>query len=395
MKHELNKAIEDLKSSVIGKIAEIDGVTLKNTADLDEVKAKLAELPAQVRADFESYIEVLSKGELAWTLKAEGLPKWHDLAGIETKEETAASPIFRPSGPGVAFRKTFPAPLTRSKAALTAIPAEGRGTEPGRLWAAGYAPDVWQAAGAMQIEPTEGKWQSVETTGIAFSAGGEGSRDATSFDATQGAIAATERDLNTHVVRCIVPFELQQDVPMISTQIEALILRAYAERRGVATTSVVENGVLPANQVPSGAAATGLTDANVISKLLSLATVAGIPKHWLSPGTSWVVSPKTWTTLAEKLLGSGGVSMAPGAGLTGFAGWPLFADPSAADLVDDKLIDFFGDMEAAVYQAQRGRLIIDRSVAAIPGALAIFSAFRFGAALIDEAAIAAIKVGAN
>lgn len=394
------KLLVELKGSLddkLKRIEELDAAVLSNTGDVEKLKADLEHLPAKVREDIENWLTTVP--DAAGTQKRQSR-QWVDMAKLgedELGDRRQVKSDFVAAQPGVAYRMTLDSPAEakakaeKAAAGLNTNPAEGRGTAPGIAWAEAYSGDPWVDAGAWQHSPAEGKFQLLKTTGVEFG-NAEGSRTAASFDTISGQVEASGHDVSTYVVRLLIGYEGLEDVPSLLTQLERFIMQAYLQKRAALTTAAVVAGKKDANSVASGAGTTGITATNGIEKLLSLPPK--VSKYWPSM-PSWVLSPDDEMALLAALI-KAGVAIDPGNGVPRFGRWPVVTDTQAAGAgTDGNLTSFFGAWEDAVCQAQRGRLILDRSRAAVPGALAVFSAFRFAPIVYNNGAYAQIKIGAN
>lgn len=403
------KAIEGLESSVKGKIAEIDTAIVDDRREsakthremksaIERLEGSLDGLPEKWREDVKNMLGTMPNPKKQFQTNAD---VWIDLTKLSREDFVKMGDESNPAlghPEGVAFRKSFLAPAElqemRRKAITATENTPGAPMQPGFLWSEAIVGDPWVVAGAFQMPLTAPNFNTVKVTDIAFA--NTSTVGATSFDAPKGSLTAgAAQHVKTYTCRVIVPNEQESDVMGTIAHVERMIERAYGKQRGSLTTAAIAAGLDDAgNAVKTGAANTAITTANALTKLLSLTSIAKLADYW-AHRPAFVLHPMDSVTLYEAIGGKGGFTLDPQTGLMRLGAWPIHIDTQAeANATDDKQPDYFGSWEDAVIQAQRGRLTIDRYMATIPGAVAIYAHFRFKELVVNDEAYSGIVVGA-
>ena len=410
---ELQAAIDELKGKVagaeraMGKIADVETAVVEDrrefattkaamTEAIDKINADLESLPAKVREDFKTHLDSLPNPRKERE-EDPGL-SWRDMAKLKAADfaldgDDDRRPVV--AGEGQAFRKSYPSPgEMRAKAT---VGASEPGTQYGQthmIWHQAIVGDPWTAAGAYQMDLDAPNLVTVEASGINFDTNQNAAVSASSFDATIGAIAPSVSTVKTYVCRVLIPNEQEADLMGTIARLEMMMRLAYGKKRGGLTTAAISAGVKAANVVKTGVAATALTKANAMAKLLSLTAIGSLADYW-ADSPAYVLHPQDSVVLFEELAGKGGLTVDAVTGSARLGNWPIMVDPQAqANNVDDNEPDYFGAWNSAAIQAQRGRLVIDRYMQTVPGAVALYGAFRFIPVSVNNDAYAAIQVGA-
>lgn len=398
------EALKELKTKLSGldHIAQIDVAEVEDfrgaAKDAKELKeriekfeASIEKLPEEWREDVKKLMATLPHTTSQPETKA-GI--WQKLQEI-TPEELAKHGAAPMGGEG--WRKSFLSPAERDEIAQKAIEAQegtaGALTSSARLWNKAITGDPWVLAGAFQMPLSSPNFLTVEAKNISFK--GETEVDATKFDATVGDLDDASHMAKTYVCRVQVPNNQESDLPGTIAHIERMIQRAYGKQRGALTTAVVRDGVLAGNKVPTGSAAGAITEDNAIAKLMAM-TVAGNLPDYHADMPAFVLNSLDALTAYLALLDKGGLAINPETKLQMMAGYDINIDTQAdANKGAGKKPDFFGAWEQALVQAQLGRLIVDRYDQTIPGAIAIYAAFRFRPVVVNNDAYSFITVAAN
>ena len=404
----LQDAFDELKGKLSGleKIADIETAVADDQRELaktstefreatDKLEASLDELPEKWRKDIKNYLKTLPDPEKE---KETDIDEWRDMSKMDKAEfiklgNDDSAPII--ADEGTAFRKSFlhPADMMREKA-ITATSGVGATVQSALLWNKAIVGDPWVTSGAFQMAPTSPNFQTLEVSNVEFAA--SATTTAKSFDAPSGTLGtATERKCLTYACRILIPREQEMDVQGTLSHVEMMLRLAYGKLRGSLTTAAVDAGIKSGNSVATGTAKTALKASEAINKLLSLTTTGTIPDYWpMNP--SFMLNAVDATNLFEQLIDKGGLAMNPANGLLKFASWDINVDTQANRSVakDGGVPNKFGAWVMALIQAQRGRLVMDRYMASVPGAIALYATFRFVPVVVNPDAYAQIVVGA-
>ena len=394
------EGIRDVQGAIVEDVRDAAKTAKEAKEAADRLEASLEKLPKEWRDDLRNYLETLPNSQ---KLAEKPANEWLDLSKMQEDD-------FRKMGDqrpdqalgapeGTAFRKSFLSPHEREELHLKAIDAvdavPGAAGQAGMLWNKAIVGDPWVGAGAFQMPLSAPNFKTVEASGLTFDSGNAAKPAATAFDNPVGALASTDRAALTYAMRVIVSRNQEDDLTGTVAYLERMVRMAYGKQRGALTSSAVAGGVSdPGNTVKTGTANTAISDANAISKLLGLTAKGDVPDYWPNM-PSFVLHPADAVTLYEAIAAKGGFSLNPQTGLVQLGAWPIHIDTQAeSNVTDGKYPDFFGAWGDALIQAQLGRLVIDRYMATIPGAFAIYAQFRFLPVLVNSSAMAQIKVGA-
>ena len=390
--------IDDLKAKIEDiQVAEVDDVrhaskSAKEAKDaVDRLEASIEKLPQEWRDDVKNILDTAPDvGKQAKTRPEE----WIDATKM-TESDFDRMGGNRPTQmlgqpEGTVFRTSFASPYEMQKAAGAAamnnLDPEGvSSTDTANIqggvvnevhtWHKAIVGDPWVQAGAFQMPLSAGSFKTLEASSITFDSTTVKPTN-TAFDSFSGKVQETGRTTKTHTMRVVVSHNQEDDVAGITAYILRMIQLAYGKARGGATTTAVVSGALAANNVKTAARGTAYAADKVVGGLLSLTSKGDIPDYWPSGG-AFVLSPTHYTTLIHGLASVGGYQMAPSTTIGNFMGWGLTVDTQAAAFANDAKTDFFGSWPHALIQAQVGRLTVDRYMATIPGAIAIYAQFRF------------------
>ena len=403
--------IEDLQEGVKGLKAKIEDISVAEVNDVrdaaktakeakeavEKLEASLEKLPAQWRDEVKNIIDTQPDPKRQSKTKGD---EWVDVTKMSDDDfaKSGSRPREMLGQPeGTVFRTSFASPYERQKAVTS--PATDLDSVPGyqvrdvNIWNKAIVGDPWPMAGAFQMPLQTGNWKTLEASTIAFDAA-QAKPSATAFDAPTGGVEATDQTTTTHTMRVLVSHNQEDDVQGITAYILRMIQLAYGKTRGGITTKAVVGGVLAGNSVASGFAATSISNANALSKLLSMTAQGNVADYW-PMGASYVLHPGDYVTLLQSLASSGGINLDPTVGLPALASWPVLVDTQAeSNATAAKFPNFFGAWEMALVQAQVGRLTVDRYMATIPGAMAIYAQFRFKPVVVNSAAYSQIQVKA-
>ena len=398
MDKQVMEALDELKTKISGidKIAELETVVIDDQRELaktkkemkeatDKLEASLDGLPEKMREEFKQHLETMPQAERQMETPAN---EWVDMSKMKS-EDFQKMGDERPTliqQEGQAFRKSFLSPAELKEKAINATSGvSGAGTTPATLWHDAIVGDPWITAGAFQMAPTHPNFQTVKVTNVQFAA--TTTVGATSFDAPTGTMAtAVAHKCLTYTSRILVPLEVESDIMGTVAHIEDMVRLAYGKIRGSLTTTEVgadaKAGNTSTTNNNSGASKTEMVS-------LGFAMMGNVSDYWPA-GCKWVLNSGDSLKLYDQLTGSSGLAMNPQSGLPRFAGYDIVIDHQAQTAAE-KLINFFGCWRQALVQAQRGRLTMDRYMGTVPGAVALYSTFRFIPTVVNSDAYAAMK----
>ena len=385
----LQSAFDELKTKIgdIDKIAEIETAVIDDQRELaktatelkeakDKLEASIEGLPEQWRADIKAHIDTLPDPNKQKDSPAE---VWQDMAKMDREDfikSGSESPILV-NAEGQAFRKSFESPVEIREKAINATSGVGAGTLPALLWNAAIVGDPWAAAGAFQMAPSSPNFQTLEVSNVQFAA--STTTGAASFDAPVGTLGtAAERKCLTYACRILIPREQEADVSGTLSHVEQMVRLGYGKLRGSLTSAAMSKGALAANKGAIAGTKVASTAAKIIGELLALPTIGDVADYWaLEP--SWMLTPNDYQTLFTALSTSSGFAMQPGDSVPRFNGWRVHVDNQAQSPTakSGNTSSAFGAWSAGLIQAQRGRLTLDRYMATVPGAIALYATFRF------------------
>ena len=420
---ELQAAINELKTKIAGietaagKIGEVDTAVVEDRREfaktkqehkdaIDKLRSDLDALPEKVREDFKAHLDSLPNPKK----EREDDPgsQWRDMATL--KAEDFALDGDRPEhnvfGKGQAFRKSFLSPgEMRTKATI----GGAGGSQPSTnfpnthyMWNQAIVGDPWTAAGAYQMDLDAPNLVTVEAAGINFDTNQSTAIGGASFDTTIGTVTLQNpAAVKTYVCRVLIPNEFEADLMGTVGRIEMMMRLAYGKKRGGLTTAAVVAGIKSGNTrtmpdttlfpLTPATTAKGARGGIVTTELLALAALGTMPDYW-ADNPVYVLHAADAVALFEDLADKGGLTIDAVTGSARLGNWPLVVDTQAeANNVKGKIPDFFGAWNSALIQAQRGRLVIDRYMQTIPGAVALYGAFRFVPVAVNNNAYTGIK----
>ena len=407
----LKEAFDELKTKISGidKIDEIEVAVVDDQRELattkkemkeatDKLEASLEGLPVKWREDMKEHLKTLSNPEKEVEQPDE---QWMDMSKMSKEDFVKMGGDDKPAQvlgypEGTAFRKSFLNPVEIREKAITATSGVGAPLMSALLWNDAIVGDPWAGAGAFQMAPTSPNFQTLEVSNVQFAAGA--TVGATDFDSPTGTLGtAAERKCLTYTSRILIPNEQEADVRGTLSHIEMMIRLAYGKIRGKLTTTAVQTGSKNGNDVKTGTTLLAISIANAVSKLLGLTVKGNVSDYWpMQP--AFMLHPSDMSTLYQELLGKSGVNIDPQSGLMRLGSWQLHVDnqaaPNSGTGTDGNKPDFFGAWVMALIQAQRGRLTLDRYLTTVPGAIALYSSFRFLPVVVNNEAYGQIKVGA-
>ena len=402
MDKQVMEALDELKTKISGidKIAELETAVIDDQRELaktkkemkeatDKLEASLDGLPEKMREEFKQHLETMPQAERQLETPAN---EWVDMSKMKS-EDFQKMGDERPTliqQEGQAFRKSFLSPAELKEKAINATSGvSGAGTTPATLWHDAIVGDPWITAGAFQMAPTHPNFQTVKVTNVKFAA--TTTVGATSFDAPTGTMAtAVAHKCLTYTSRILVPLEVESDIMGTIAHIEDMVRLAYGKIRGSLSTAEVQTDVASGNTSTTNAN-TGATDAEMTS--LGFAMMGAVSDYWPA-GCKWVLNSGDSLKLYNQLLTTAnGAQINPQNGLPMFAGHDIVIDHQAAsNKTTKKVVNFFGCWRQALVQAQRGRLTMDRYMGTVPGAVALYSTFRFIPTVVNASAYAGMKI---
>ena len=417
--------LDDIKSRVRKMGAKIEDIQMVEVDDVrdaaksakdakeatERLEASLEGLSEKVRDEVRNVIDTAPDVQRQKQTQPE---EWLDMTKM-SQEDFAPYGTDRPAQlhgqrEGTVFRTSFLSPYEMQKAAGAAATnvldpsgpsstdtsnLQGGVTTDVKVWNKAIVGDPWVGAGAFQMPLNAGSFKTLEASGIAFDSTAVGPAN-TAFDATNvsGKVQESSHAAKTHTMRVLVSHNQEDDVAGITAYLLMMIQMAYGKSRGALTSAALQAKAGDANEQTSGVATALPTTANTFARLMLLASKGDMPDYWPA-GPSFMLNPAGYTNMLQGVADKGGFSMSPNHAIGNLAGWDVHLDTQAEAVAANAHPIFFGAWRMAVLQAQVGRLTVDRYMATVPGAMAIYAQFRFLPVVCNPKAYSAMKVAAD